>query len=265
MAAGNKNYFRHSFIAHRDEKIVQLIDQFGMAGYAYFFIILELCGEQWDENCPEKFVFHQRVLLNSLLVRQDKLRSYLAVTSQLLLIHATTNGTKIELRIPNFKKYIGKYSKQLLPDGRNKRKEKKRKEKESKTKEQTLKIVKTTHNKFNFDTIYQEYPKKVGKKIGMERCKKYITTQDQYSNLQSAVKNYTKHCSLEGLDSKYIKHFSSFMNSWEDWIILEDTQVDDPVTIFFKENGMKEIHDVNECNPEEREALPNYLKEVLDD
>ena len=109
MASGKKNYFRHSFSSHNDPKLVQIVEKFGMSGYAYFWIILELCGEQSTESETRNFVVHQRVLLSNLMVRKDKLRSYLAATTQLRLIHAVFDGTIVKLEIPNFPKYLGRY------------------------------------------------------------------------------------------------------------------------------------------------------------
>ena len=119
MASGKKNYFRHSFFAHRDEKIVKIIEQFGMAGYGYFWILIELCAEQVDGELPDYFTFHQRTLLSSLVVRKDKLHSYLAATSQLLLIHAEVEETTVKLYIPNLPKYLGRYKDKKPFDGSN--------------------------------------------------------------------------------------------------------------------------------------------------
>ena len=210
MASGKKNYFRHSFGAHNDEKLVKIIEKYGMAGYAYFWIILELCGEQASENVPEKFIFHQRTLLSNLLVRKDKLHSYLVTTTQLLLINATIDGTIIELCIPNLAKYLGKYSNKNTSNTPNKRKENKRKEKEIKTNDTDL--------KFDFEALYQEYPLKKGKKKGIENCHKNIKTKERYNSLQQAINNYCSQCSTDGTVDQYIKHFSTFMNCWEDYL-----------------------------------------------
>jgi len=72
---------------------------------------------------------------------------------------------------------------------------------------------------FNFDEIYKLYPRKEGRKNGMRYCKKHITTTDLYSQLKTAVINYT--ILYKEADKKYIKHFSTFMNCWEDYAEIE--------------------------------------------
>ena len=75
-----------------------------------------------------------------------------------------------------------------------------------------------TPSKTSFDEVYELYPRKIGKKAGEEKYKKSIKTTDQVSQILMAVKNYSNHCKKSKSDAKYIKHFSTWMNTWEDWI-----------------------------------------------
>ena len=68
MASGKKNYFRHSFFASDDEKIVTLISKHGKAAYFHYFRLLELCGQKSESYVPDKFVFHVRTLCAQLMV-----------------------------------------------------------------------------------------------------------------------------------------------------------------------------------------------------
>lgn len=71
--------------------------------------------------------------------------------------------------------------------------------------------------KFDFESIYKSYPRLQGKKIGLERCKRFIKTEKQYGELIRAVNNYSKYCSQEKLELRFVKMFSTFMNEYEDW------------------------------------------------
>jgi hypothetical protein len=74
---------------------------------------------------------------------------------------------------------------------------------------------------FDFDSLYQQYPKKEGKTLGLKKCEKEIKTEESYSRLKQAIENYAKKCSLESTPKKYIKQFSSFMNCWGDYVEVE--------------------------------------------
>jgi hypothetical protein len=80
-------------------------------------------------------------------------------------------------------------------------------------------VKKVIHkNKFDFDKIYNLYPRKEGKKKGLTICNKIIDTSEKYTDLLKAVENYVKHCKSFKTEIRYIKQFSTFMNCFEDWI-----------------------------------------------
>lgn len=76
---------------------------------------------------------------------------------------------------------------------------------------------------FDFEAIYQAYPRKLGKKRGIQRCKSKVTSQAKFDQLKQAVANYARH--VAGKDLEYVKHFDSFMSNWEDWIAVDVSQV----------------------------------------
>lgn len=81
--------------------------------------------------------------------------------------------------------------------------------------------IDTKKPKFDFEYIYALYPKKVGKTKGMIKCKSQIKTLEKYDQLVDAVNNYKKQTAKT--ESKYIKHFATFMSCWEDYIEIDDS------------------------------------------
>lgn len=71
---------------------------------------------------------------------------------------------------------------------------------------------------FDLEEIYKKYPRKMGKQKGIAACSREIKNPDQFNLLMSAVERYAKHCRKENLEPRFIKHFSSFMSSWRDWL-----------------------------------------------
>ena len=80
------------------------------------------------------------------------------------------------------------------------------------------KVQEPKQDLFNFEEVYKLYPRKMGKKLGMDRCKRKVRTPEKYAQLKVAVENYASHCQRNKTEPQYIAHFSTFMNSWEDWI-----------------------------------------------
>lgn len=67
---------------------------------------------------------------------------------------------------------------------------------------------------FDFESVYRLYPKKIGRRKGMQRFKSQITTRLKYDALMRAVGNYIASVS----DPQYFKQFDTFMNCWEDFV-----------------------------------------------
>ena len=76
---------------------------------------------------------------------------------------------------------------------------------------------------FDIDSIYSEYPKKVGKAAGMKKLQSVIKSQAIYEKVMQGVINYKNFCLEENTEQKYIKQFSTFVNGshWEDEYISQ--------------------------------------------
>lgn len=72
--------------------------------------------------------------------------------------------------------------------------------------------------KNDFEEIYREYPRKVGKKKGIERLNASIKTPEELNRFRAAVRAYTKYVAKQKIEGRYIKHFSAFVSTWEDWL-----------------------------------------------
>lgn len=75
----------------------------------------------------------------------------------------------------------------------------------------------------DLDLIYQEYPRKIGKSQGMKKLAREIKTKDLLADCLKAVKNYSN--SVKTTEAKYIKHFSTWVTEWRDWINPEPEKV----------------------------------------
>ena len=213
MASGRKNYFRHSFFARNDEFVCELIDEFGLQGYFYYFALIEMCGEQSAENIPESYKYHKRTLVHSLRLNTRKLNLFLGYLQDKFKITYTYSENVYEIIFPNIAKYLGKYSTKIEPNGSNKRKEKEKKVKQTKKSNGV--------GDFDFEALYKNYPRKEGKSAGLRKCKSKIKTQSDYENLSQAIDNYSETCRVNDTGRRFIKLFSSFMTDWEDWLHVE--------------------------------------------
>ena len=59
----------------------------------------------------------------------------------------------------------------------------------------------------------------------MQKIQRQVKNQQQYDNFCRAIENYTLVCQKSGTEQNYIKHFSTFVGEWEDWIDLPEDAV----------------------------------------
>lgn len=92
--------------------------------------------------------------------------------------------------------------------------EKKRKEKNIMSHSQEAKCS----TEFDLEFLYKKYPLKKGKSSGLKIAKAQIKTQADFDNLSQAIDAYVSDITKNQTSAKYIKHFSTFMSSWRDWL-----------------------------------------------
>ena len=70
----------------------------------------------------------------------------------------------------------------------------------------------------DFETLYVKYPRKEGKAKGILACKAQIQSLEDMAALSAAIERYAEHVKRNATEPRYIKHFSTFMSSWRDWL-----------------------------------------------
>lgn len=72
--------------------------------------------------------------------------------------------------------------------------------------------------KLDYESLYKIYPLKRGKQKGIDKCRAQIKTREDFENLKTAIDNYKLDIVKQGTDPKYIKHFSTFMGLWREYL-----------------------------------------------
>lgn len=75
--------------------------------------------------------------------------------------------------------------------------------------------------KFDFESIYKEYPRKEGKTAGIRWLQSHVKTQKAYEDLTLAVDRYRRHCAAARTESQFIPHFSTWVKRYPDWVTDE--------------------------------------------
>lgn len=191
-----------------------LINDLGYEGYGRYWALLELFATKIEEE--HVLTKHVKFNVPSEVIRRlVRIRSWTELDSFADRI-ATERGLKMK-RIGNVFEIEAPILLDLLhSDFKKSRRDPERIPPKNKNKELELRNKNNTIAHFDFELIYEQYPRKEGKSKGMKICKAQIKSEREFSDLKLAIENYSKH--VEGRDKKYIKQFSSFMSEWRDWV-----------------------------------------------
>lgn len=116
----------------------------------------------------------------------------------------------------------------------------------SPTLSQTQKINTFDQNKFDrvnfdFETVYKNYPRKIGKTKGINQLKRQVRRQEEFDHFSKAVCKYRELCETQKTEKQFIMHFSTFVGTpqaprWRDYL---DDEVDS--SNLKKEKTLREI------------------------
>lgn len=81
----------------------------------------------------------------------------------------------------------------------------------------------------DFESLYAKYPRKEGKKRGMEILRRTVKTEAEYQAFAGALDNYLALCKKEKREGKYLLHWKTFVNNWTDY--LQEIEADKPAAI----------------------------------
>ena len=84
-----------------------------------------------------------------------------------------------------------------------------------KDKEKVKDKEKDNIKKFDFESFWNKYPVKVGKKMAEKHFDSSVKTQQDFDDLNRALANYMK---SKRVSNGFVQNGSTFMNNWRDWV-----------------------------------------------
>lgn len=250
-------YFPHDSNARTDPKLTTLMADYGLLGYAYYFILIEILREQEYYRLRQT---HSNALAIAWQLPTERIAPILRDFSEIGLITISDDGfifsESLNRRMAEFdrKKQIrsdaGRAGAAKLWQTHGKRMRmhgKERRVKESKEEIQP---------RFDFETIWNKYPNKDGRKQAERSFKATVKTEQDWSDINQALDNYMK---SEKVKKGFIKNGSTWFNNWRDWINYVEPEVEgsDGLTPALREslrkleesNARKRVRNVIEPTP----------------
>lgn len=112
-------WFKHMSDAHMDEKLSEIIDEFGYEGYGRWWVILELIAKQMDKT-DKCFVEYSWVKWQTFLKgKRNKLETFLERLENVSLLNLERSENKLKIICPKLLKLRDNYSKDLEVEKNN--------------------------------------------------------------------------------------------------------------------------------------------------
>jgi len=70
----------------------------------------------------------------------------------------------------------------------------------------------------DFESLYQKYPRKLGKSAGLRKAKSEIRSHEDFDLLSKALDRFCTHHKERKTEPEYLPYFSTFITSWRDWL-----------------------------------------------
>lgn len=212
-------WYQHDCKSHSDEKTMEIICEFGMEGYGFYHLCLELIGEKIDGNLNPKITISDRVLRKKSTLSHRKLTKILLFFDQISVISSNFSEGFWELECRNLLKRLDNWVKrsvvttEQLPLEKNKKENKK--EKRS--------ITKNSESVF-FKRFWEFYPKKKAKPVALRAWEKAVKlradlTEEHFTEMVvKAIENFKRTPEWLKDNGAFIPYPASWLNGqrWED-------------------------------------------------
>lgn len=220
MAIRRRGYLKHYNDATMGDTISMCLMKHEPYAVILFWYIHELC----NRNNSASGSVHIDILKRTFWVRKDKMLAIISNSSRLLPnLSLSYLDNNLHFFVSNYAEYQDSRS---TNNSRKAHESCHIKDKRLKIKDKDTKVS-SNSNEFShtiltkLEKIYQEkYPKKIGKTKGLVRLVKEIKTEQDIIIFDQAVTQYAE--SVSGSDIKFIKHFSTFVSEWRDWVDFEN-------------------------------------------
>lgn len=207
------DWFKHYNTASQGVSLRRLWDAKDYEAYGLFWILLEMLSRFERPENRGKMEINWHVLARETNWKPTKCRRVLSRICSVSKIDMTEKPDgNVSFLVPNWLE---------LQENRGRKKGYKSDKTpgEVRGKKKEIRTKNNTHaQSFDFASLYSTYPRKVGKTRGIQICEKTIRSPEDLAALSLAVKKYKDFVKAENIEPRFIKHFSTFMSSWRDWL-----------------------------------------------
>lgn len=199
-------WFRHESDSYSNIKLRAVLHDFGLEGYAVYWLCLELVAQQgsmhFELNNNRTW---ELSLCTTSALDLDRLRAMLKRFGELDLICAKSLAEG-KLSIPKMADYADTYTLRRVAE-------------EHKKNVGSLYCNVLYGTLVRFTSIWDRYPNKIGRKEAFKHFQASVKNEEDFKNIGLALDNYLASEWVTKEGGKYIQCGKTWFNNWEDWIV----------------------------------------------
>ena len=227
-------YFPHDSNAQHDEKILQLRAKHGWEGYGLYWAIIERLRDNED------FKFSLTAIPGlsiSLSHPQDSLEAMLEDCFTIGLLHKLdgcfySDSLMRRMNEIDARREVFRESGRRGGIASSQAKASLKPPSSSKVKESKVNKIKQYNVHEDFESLWNDYPKRVGKKQAVRHFLSSVKTPSDVEDIRTALKNYKVSKAVAG---GYIQNGSTWFNNWRDWVVSPEPAPKTGIEAFIKD------------------------------
>ncbi len=234
-------WFKHISNSLNDPDIHYLIEKHGANGYLVFFGTLEVYAREFKPELNWKLVVTLSYLKQNLRQSHYKLmENCLRTISELGRFEVDIKDGKVSIFIPKFKELMDEWTQRKLGSCSavtpkiliDEVEVRSKKEKEIKDLTTLSRPEKKSALVFDFESIWNTYPLKLGKKEAIKHFNASIVSEKDFEDIKKSLVNYQKYLKTPNSRTQKLppaQHGSTWFNNWRDWIDYKGLELNKPL------------------------------------
>lgn len=199
-----------------DTKIVMLRSEFGMWGIGVYWTLLEFIAEQMKGVAPQAVAtLSMRELCSFFGCKRNKLETFLKRLQNVRGMNYTLRRDILTIECPKLLEIKDNYHKDLEETSPRLPSKEVEEDVEGEVEEEKTPVFGVDL----FDTLWSRYPRREGRKLALRHFLASVKTEEDRTNIQTALSNYIAKLTREKTAPQYIKMGSTWFNNWKDWIV----------------------------------------------
>ena len=214
-------WYKHLATSWNDERLSEVVAEFGLEGYGFWWRLLEIVAQQMDESDKCEASYSDSAWARKFGISKRKTNIYFEKFSEISLIFLEYDNSncvgKLKIKIPNLLKYRDEYTRNVRSRS-GQTQETLRSKKQIQKQIQNKPPISPKGEDGNFQLFWSAYPKKIGKGLAEKSFQKITAPKETTESILKALSWQVESEQWKKDNGQFIPNPATYLNQrrWED-------------------------------------------------